>query len=197
MVAATWAVSNSYSWSHNSISDLGNTHCGLYGSRLVCSPLYGVMNGSFILLGITMMAGVVVLRRQFCPSRLASFGFASLALAGLGTMLVGLFPENSVSGWHLSGAALSFVFGNLGLIILGLSLRCLPVLARSYTVLSGVVGLGALGLFMAGLYLGLGNGGMERLAGYPQTIWLIVFGVYLLLNGIPASNDNRSPATGA
>ena len=37
----------------------------------------------------------------------------------------------------------------------------------------------ALSLFASHMYLGLGAGTMERLAAYPETIWLIIFGTYM------------------
>jgi hypothetical protein len=33
--------------------------------------------------------------------------------------------------------------------------------------------------FASSHYLGLGEGGMERIVAYPQTLWLIFFGTYL------------------
>ena len=51
IVALAWRVP--YSWNGNTISDLGNTMCGKYGSRVVCSPLHGIMNVSFVALGVT------------------------------------------------------------------------------------------------------------------------------------------------
>ena len=34
-------------------------------------------------------------------------------------------------------------------------------------------------LFELQITFGLGRGGMERLSGYPQTLWLILFGLYM------------------
>jgi hypothetical membrane protein len=181
ITANDWAGSNSYSWANNTISDLANTHCGMYGDRLVCSPLHMLMNGSFLLLGITMAVGALLLWTYLGVSRLARLGLSCMVIAGPGTILVGLFPENTVSALHITGAALPFIFGNLGMIILGIALNKLPVLLRGFSVLCGLVGLIALVLFMTQIYLGLGIGGMERFAAYPQSIWMIVTGLYLLL----------------
>src|SRR5258708_13507237 len=62
--AGFWAQGSSYSWDHNTISDLGNTHCGLYGSRFVCSPLHTAMNISFVVLDITMASAAYFLPKQ-------------------------------------------------------------------------------------------------------------------------------------
>src|SRR5947199_267685 len=44
----------------------------------------------------------------------------------------------------------------------------------------GVRSLAALGLFISNNFLGLGNGGMERMIVYPVLTWGIGFGGYLL-----------------
>jgi hypothetical membrane protein len=175
-VASGWP--RPYSWLHNAISDLGNTACGIYGDRYVCSPYYTWMNASFIVLGATMVAGSLLIYQEFRKSRASLAGFSFMGLAGIGTILVGLFPENTISALHSLGAILPFLIGNIGLIVLGLSLD-ISRSFRIYSVLSGVVALVALPLFYTHNYLGLGLGGMERLTAYPQTVWLILFGMYM------------------
>src|SRR4051812_21773515 len=90
IVASAWSLA--YSWKFNVISDLGNTACGQYAGRYVCSPDHALMNASFILLGITMAAGSLLIYQEFKESRASLVGFSLMALAGFGTMLVGLFP---------------------------------------------------------------------------------------------------------
>jgi hypothetical membrane protein len=177
IVAAAWSLTP-YSWLHNTISDLGNTACGPYITRVVCSPLHPLMNASFIVLGSTMILGSLLVYHEFQRSVGSAIGFSFMAVAGFGTALVGLFPENTVPALHIFGAALPFLLGNLSLLILGKSLG-LPRALRAYTLLSGGVSLIALVLFVTQADAGLGLGGMERVAAYPQTIWLIVFGVYI------------------
>lgn len=103
-----------------------------------------------------------------------------MALAGTGTLLVALFPENSVSSFHILGAGLAFIFGNLCLLVFGASLNELSKRMRYLSFGLGIVGLAAMGLFMAGIFGGLGIGGMERVVAYPQSIWMIAFGFYIL-----------------
>lgn len=179
IVARAWAVP--YSILHNTISDLGNTVCGFQSGRYVCSPLHALMNTSFITLGITMVVGAVLIYHEFRESAGTTTGFGLMALAGLGTLLVGLFPENTILALHALGAALPFLVGNIGLVVLGYSLD-LPVGLRRYTIASGIISLVALVLFATHTYLGIGIGGMERLTAYPQTMWLIVFGIYISRN---------------
>lgn len=104
-----------------------------------------------------------------------------MALGGLGAILVGLFPENSVRDMHIVGAALAIGVGNVGILILGLVLP-LPESMRRYMLTFGVLSLTALILFASGKYFGLGAGTMERIAAYPETIWLITFGMYISRN---------------
>jgi len=58
-----------------------------------------------------------------------------------------------------------------------------PRWLRGYTLASGALTLLALSAFASGRYFGFGLGGMERLVGYPQTLWQITFGARLLLAG--------------
>ncbi len=176
IVGLAW-VSPPYSWRLNTISDLGNTMFGLYGGRYVCSPLYDLMNESFVLLGICMIYGSILIFRGQDKNRALLWGVILMGRAGLGSILLGLFPENSVRSFHVTGAALTFILGNVALIIFGLTLS-MPKAFRFFTITLGFAALVALGLFFTHNYLGLGIGGMERLTAYPQTVWLILFGIY-------------------
>lgn len=179
VVAANWATP--YSLLRNPISDLGNTSCGVYDGRYVCSPQHGLMNLAFIALGLLMVAGAPLIHQEFRERRLAVVGFGGMAIAGIGTMLVGMAPENVNHTFHVAGAAGPFLVGNVALIVLSCTLA-LPMSVRALTGIAGGVGLAGLALFALGVDLGLGQGGMERVAAYPQTIWLIIFGVYMSRN---------------
>lgn len=177
VVASAW--SPAYSWASNLISDLGNSLCTPYLGRMVCSPEYEVMNLSFISLGTTMALGSLLIYQEFRESKWSLIGFSLMALAGLGTMLVGFFPENTISWLHLLGAFLALGVGNLSLIILALALYRVRRSFRIYTIITGVVSLLAFTLLAFGIYLGVGPGTIERIASYPQTIWLTLFGIYM------------------
>lgn len=181
IVADAWKYP--FSLRNNTISDLGNNACGIYGGRIVCSPLHGLMNASFITLGLFMALGALLIYQEFRESRISLIGFSYLAMAGVGTLLVGLFPENTITELHLLGAGLAFLIGNVGLVILGLVLK-VPRSLRIYTFISGLVSLIGLAFFASGYYLGLGPGLIERITAYPQTIWLIIFGLYMSKNHI-------------
>jgi hypothetical membrane protein len=63
------------------------------------------------------------------------------------------------------------------LIIFGRGLH-VPRRLSWYSIASGAVALVALCLFLTQHRFFLGLGGMERVVAYPQTVWLIVFGLY-------------------
>ncbi len=176
IVAQEWQTP--YSILLNPISDLGNTVCGPYFERYVCSPQHSLMNASFIALGLTMMIGSLLIYQEFKETTGSAIGFGFMGIAAFGTVLVGLFPENSNSTLHYIGALLPFLIGNIGLIVLSFVLE-VPRWLKDLTLYLGVLALVGLVLFTAHIYLGLGSGGTERLAAYPQTIWLIIFGIYI------------------
>ena len=179
VVAAAWKVP--FSLMRNTISDLGNTVCAPFSDRIVCSPLHGLMNASFIVFGVTMVVGSFFITSEFRKNAWSRAGFFGMGLAGLGTVLVGIFPENTVGTMHIIGAVLPFFVGNLSLVILSHSLQ-LPPGFRAYTRASGYVALIALVLFTLNHYIGFGLGGLERLVSYPQALWLIAFGCYISLD---------------
>src|SRR3569623_678215 len=86
VVAAAWSIG--YSWRNNLISDLGNTVCGPFGDRFVCSPDHAQMNASFIMLGITMALGSILIYQEFRKNRGSRIGFTLMGLAGIGTVFV-------------------------------------------------------------------------------------------------------------
>ncbi len=182
-IAVGWVWNPPYSVIRNTISDLGNTTCGRYGGSYVCSPRHALMNAAFIFLGIVMAVGSLLIYQVFTErTRLeqltALAGFVCLTMAGVGSILVGLFPENTISAMHITGAALAIGVGNVGVLVLGLALP-LPEGLRNFMLAIGIVSTTALILFACHRDFGIGPGGMERIAAYPQTLWLIRFGLYM------------------
>ena len=186
LVAAAW-MHPIYSWRFNTISDLGATMCGVIDGRAVCSPLYLLLDGALVAVGILMAGGSLFIYQEFRERPGTLLGFSLMAIAGLGSAGVGLFPENVNPVMHTVSAATTFLLGNLSLLLLGVTLYKIPNGLRLYTLLSGALSLGALALFVAHLYGPLGIGGMERVVAYPQTMWLFVFGLYMSRNHISQS----------
>lgn len=178
-VAAAWPTP--YSLKSRVISDLGNTRCGDRARRPgggFCSPWHAVMNASFIVVGITMAVGAVLSRNAFRPGWLTWVAVLLFVAAGIGVILVGIYPENESESLHTWGAAMNFLSGNTALILFGLAW---PRGAfRWFSVGAGLAGLAATVLFANGHHLGLGPGGIERVAAYTTASWQIVAGTVLM-----------------
>lgn len=174
-VASRWEVD--FDITKNAISDLGAVTCGMFGGREVCSPDHLVMNIGFIVLGILMAGGAYFLWRHFQTVRL---GFILIALSGLGAVIVGFIPEDTVAIGHVIGAAISFIAAGTGMVWCGVKLS-LPPWLRGLSIGLGMVSLVSLVALTLGFYETLGFGTVERLVSYPTTTWLMIIGVFLLI----------------
>ncbi len=183
-IIVAWVFIPSYSLVSNSISDLGESSCGGYGSPAMCSPRWWLMDYvGFLLLGLVMVIGSALLYHEFTERvprerRAAMFGFGLMALGGLGSILVGFFPENENRTMHIIGAFLAIAIGNVAILVLGAVLTLPESMRRSMLTFSSLA-LAALLCFASHKYFGIGRGMMERIAAYPVTIWLITFGLYI------------------
>lgn len=189
-VAASAWTNPRYSYSHNFISDLGVPSCGgeLQG-RTICSPLYAVMNTSFIAQGVLYAVAAVLLFRLL-PG-LVSWVYLVLAVVhGVGLTLVGLVhgsPEALADGsmqWHGLGAGLAIFGGNLVSIVVG----CTLLRGRAVRWLGITeVALGVFGLASALVLLTMMNienaGVFERCSVYAFIAAELVAGVALLSVG--------------
>lgn len=186
IVASAW--STAFDWQHNYTSNLGNTACGMFKDLYVCSPLHSLMNLTFVLVGLFTLAGGVLFAAYYRKHRAALVGFSLLALGGIGSMVIGLVPENVDFDLHSLGALLPFLLGNIGILVLGLSHFITSKRLRTYTIATGIIGVVAFVLFSVSFYPVLGVGGMERLTDYAQMLWLIIFGAYTLRSMRHAKN---------
>jgi hypothetical protein len=82
------------------------------------------------------------------------------------------------------------VLGNIALLVLAFALE-MPVPLRAYAFLAGVVAILALAAYHSNHYFGLGQGGMERFVAYPQTIFLVAIGCYLIAKNPPGRGRRR------
>ncbi|MFF0423440.1 DUF998 domain-containing protein [Streptomyces sp. NPDC004520] len=180
IVESAWA--RPYSWAHNNISDLGNALCALQSEpepRFICSPEHGLMNGSFVVLGALLAVGAVLTGPLWRRGAAAVTARVLVAGAGLGFVLAGLAPADTDENPHVLGALLIMGLGNIGLVAAGGGLaRELPGALRRATSALGLVALTAFGLFLSRHYLGLGMGGMERVAALPVLLWALAAGAY-------------------
>lgn len=195
-VIEAWAGPEPYDRRIGLISDLGAVNCGIFDGRNVCSPLHGLMNASFVVQGLGMLLGALLLSSALL--RIAARPGVQVAVthagevpwfaavgarlltgtAGTGTVIVGLVPEDVGSGWHYAGAVMFFAAGSLALLLLGgLWLKQTPV---GWFILScGIVSFSAL---VTGGVTGMKvpePGTLERLMGYPITIGLAAAGLVI------------------
>lgn len=176
------ATTGPYSLATNYISDLGRTVCGptAAGSYVgVCSPLHGLMNGTFIVVGLLHTVGAIATRRAWPRRPPAIAGLALLAIAGTGLTVAGLAPENVDLGLHALGALYGIVCLNVAMVLLGVVLvgaaRGLGVLVLT----AGSAGLAGFALFISPAS-GVPAGIAERIALYPADVAIVVLGVVLL-----------------
>ncbi|QNP74819.1 DUF998 domain-containing protein [Streptomyces roseirectus] len=184
IVESAWA--RPYSWARNNISDLGNVHCAVQPDpepRYICSPEHGLMNVSFVALGALLVVGAALTGSALWRrGRAAAVARMLLAAAGVGFVLAGLAPADADENLHILGALFVMAAGNIGLVVAGSGLaEHLPATLRWGTSLLGVTALTAFGLFLSHHYLGLGMGGMERVAALPLLVWALAVGAHGLV----------------
>ena len=185
LVQLAWTGHPGYSLTRDVISDLGNTRCGPWPdvtSNDICSPWHVVFDASSVAFGLLVILGALLVRTGFPLRRSSTVGLWMIALAGVGSVGVGLAPENVNLTAHSVSATAVFVFANLGLVVLGVAMFRDTRWSgyRAYTVFSGLIGLIATVLFVRGIHTGLGVGGLERLIVAPLLLWSIVAPIHLL-----------------
>ena len=190
LAQARWATP--FSLSTNYISDLGNTTCGLYPAvmgKYVCSPWHTLMNVSFVLQGVLILAGAVLARPAFEGPRPVGLVFPLLVVTVLGLVGVGLFPEDVHNGAHVLSAGTQFITGNAAMIVFGVAghrVRRWRAFA-AFSITFGITGLSATALFARGYGLGLGVAGLERVAAYTLPVWLITAGALMVSKALTES----------
>jgi hypothetical membrane protein len=203
IVRRTWPVP--YNARINYISDLGAVNCQYHVARLtlfadaICSPRHAWMNISFVLQGILMCAGCMLLRSLFARTRLSNLALAMIFFTGLMMMALGLAPEDTHEHRHIIAAIAHSFFQNVGLILLGISLlrrRHVYPLWGWMTAFAGAVGLlfAVLMFFRSYLapgYLGLGPGGIQQLSLYPSLIWFTGSSLFILLRCKTLCDESR------
>jgi hypothetical membrane protein len=159
-----------YSVSANYISDLGAT-CRS-GTCNIVEPSSIFFNASVALLGVFVIASSYFFYRS---TKKMTFPLL-LILSGIGALGVGFFPETT-GVIHAIVSLIVFLFGGLSAVA---SFKFLEVPMNYLSILLGALTLAALGLFLSGNYLGLGQGGMERLIADPALFWFVGFGAHLM-----------------
>jgi hypothetical membrane protein len=157
-----------YSVANNYVSDLG-ANC-----RTTCTavPSGYLFDTSIAILGLLILVGAYFLQRAYHwkPATIM------IALAGVGALGVGLFPETT-GIWHSIFSLIVFLFAGLTALV---TARFQKKPMFYFSIILGLVTLLALVLYIGGDYLGLGPGGMERMVVYPVLLWSLGFGGHLM-----------------
>lgn len=183
IAAAAW-TDPPYSYTYHFISNLGVRGPSTLFGQYMYSPLAWVMNTGFFLFGITVFAGVAMLRGLRGWRRWAVL--ATAAMLAVGGVLLGLFPgsgeamNDSTGDFHSLGAMAGFIGGNALVILLGRVYRHIglsPKMGRALVTL-GVIGLLSMVAYFADVSFDANVlvGLVERGAVYPFLIGLICAG---------------------
>ncbi|MFC6084668.1 DUF998 domain-containing protein [Sphaerisporangium aureirubrum] len=186
IAAAAW-TNPPYSYTHHFISNLGVHGPSTLFGQYMYSPLAWVMNTGFFLFGITILAGIAVLRGLLGWRRWAALVPATLL--AVGGVLLGLFPgsgeamNDGTGDFHALGALAGFVGGNVLAIALGSMRRRVGLSLRlgRTLVTVGVIGLVSMVAYFADLISGANVlvGLIERGAVHPFLLGLSCAGVAL------------------
>ena len=158
----------SYSRVQDVISDLGA------GDSAAAS----LMNASFVLQGVLIAAGALLLRSAL-PRPGGGPATVLLVLAGAGVLVVGVVPLDAQGQVHAAGAVAYLLGGSVGLVALALAVRPRSELLGSALALLGVLATAMSVFFLAGVTRFLGEGATERAAAYPLPAGLAVAGAGL------------------
>lgn len=142
------------------------------------SSAHLLMNTSFVVQGLLIGAGIVLLRPALTGTggRLAP---AFLTAAAVGVVLVGVFPADGQTALHQAGAGLHLLGGGLGLLALAYAVRPRSEALGTTLALLGLVSTSMTVFFVAGITGWLGTGGTERAAAYPIPVGLALAGAGL------------------
>ncbi|HEV2429462.1 MAG TPA: DUF998 domain-containing protein [Thermoplasmata archaeon] len=170
-MAVTQIYYPGYSDASNAISDLGDP------GRSSASLLF---NGSLIALGLLGLAATALLKSSLRPRGSSYAGLLLLGIGLVGAIGAGVFHEPS--SYHGKFAETAFVGGGLALSVLALAMlrdtRWDGL--RAFTLLSGLVTLGAIGVLASPLATSADFGAVERVVVAPLLLWAVVIGLHLL-----------------
>jgi hypothetical membrane protein len=171
-----------YSRADDVISDLGASY----------SAAAALMNTSFVLQGVLIAAGALLLRPAL-PRTAGRLAVALLTVAAVGVVVVGVVPLDANRTVHAVGAVAHLTGSSLGMLALAHALRPRSEAVGSIIAVLGLVSTAASIFFFAGITRFLGEGGTERAAAYALPVALAVAGVALWRGG-PEPADGPGPS---
>ena len=163
-------VTARYSIMDNTISDLGATTCTAidypFGPVPVCSPWHGLLNASFVVFGVLLTLGALLLHRSQPKGKLAVTATTMWVIAGLSSIGTGLVPIDADLELHALVSLPVFVAQPAALALLGVLLR------DRLAVGAGVLSLVASAIFLARTGSADFGGLLERLGLWPAYLLL-------------------------
>ncbi len=160
-LAVAGLTTGSYSIVDDTVSDLGALGCG----DGFCSPAHGLMNGTFVGVGLLLAGGAVLL-----APRTGRSVAALLVASGLSSVATGLAPVDVDPRLHALAATPLFVCQPLALFLLARRLRMTRRrTATALFVTSAATAAGAVGFIASDE---TGAGAWERLALWPVIVAL-------------------------
>ncbi|MGI4020048.1 MAG: DUF998 domain-containing protein [Janthinobacterium lividum] len=185
IVQSSWATP--FSLSKNFISDLGAVHSGEFppdSGNFINSPNHALMNASFMVFGLFIALGAILIGRNN-PTKLVRPTVISFIVAGIGVILVGNFPEDTIIAMHGIGALMQ-VFGcSVGFILAGLIVKQKFKMFSNLSIILGVVS--AVAFIITSVisikhvpFLGLYVGTWERISIWPEPVWFVIIGLILV-----------------
>ncbi len=165
-----------YSFADNTISDLAAGSCGSidypFGAVAVCSPWHGLMNTSFIVFGLFLAIGGIVLGSRLPAGKSRTVSVLLWLISGLSSIMTGLVPLNVDLELHTLVSTPAFLAQPAALMATGWALRRhRPGLAWS-ALATGVVSAAGAVAFLVRFDSADFGGLLERLALWPTYLWV-------------------------
>jgi hypothetical protein len=165
-VVTAAATTGGYSFVSDSVSRLGEVGC----TAAYCSPRHEVMNGAFMVYGIALAGGALLLARPLGP-----WVTALLVVSGMSSYATGLAPLDQDATLHALAATPLFVAQPQALLLLGRRVRPdRPRLGTALLATGALTAATAVGFVLSGD--GAAAGALERLALWPVLLGLAAFG---------------------
>ncbi|WP_157970528.1 DUF998 domain-containing protein [Nakamurella deserti] len=180
LAAASAAVPLSTLLVDRSISDLGADRQNwvvLGGPEPVQSPAWVTMDAAFVVFGLLMAAGAVMLRSRLPRGLPATVVTALWVVVGLSAAGAGLVPLHVDQQAHVALSAPALLLQPVATVLLA---TVLPGRWRWATMVVGVLSVvGAVG-YLGRTSTAVGSGAFERLALWPAYLWLPVVALVLV-----------------
>ncbi|HIZ36573.1 MAG TPA: DUF998 domain-containing protein [Candidatus Ruania gallistercoris] len=182
LVAASMSTAP-YSLLHHTISDLGATTCTTIGypsqDVAVCSPAHLAVNASFVLFGVAMAVGALLLRPWLPRSRWSTAAVVLWVVAGMSSIGSGLTPLDQLLELHAMVSTPGIVLSGVATALTGAALLRSWAQHWWWLVLVGAINALAGALMVVRLEVQWG-GLIERIALWPSFVVCAVVAVAVL-----------------